>query len=566
MTDHTPETTPEQQEPFIPPQYLLIIAGVAFLGAAVVAFTQPEFGVVGFGAIALGVLALLAWAFMSPQEARAALTGRTARFGGLSFLVTTVFIIAMMFVYIFVRNQNIRYDLTQRDDFSLSTASEEAIATLGSDPTVPEIRLLAFYGAQMSARRDQDAVLFDDYVQTSNGKISYEFVDPDRNPAMAEQYGVTMNGQIAVVAVREDGTLDTQNAELVNFFSQDELTNAILKVSAEGDFRAYIVAVEDGVSLTPSNAGRMSVLASTLTDQLDWTVDEVTFLELSRQGGEVTLNDPNVDGEVLVIVGGSKPLAEQELQVLTNYLDNGGQVVLFAGNSLNADQTSLATGEALSDYLFENFGLRFRNDIVIDQQQFIQNPLITFTGDLDRGNFITSNGLPSQSAVVFELAHSIEVAETPPENVLVTPIIRSSATAYAKSDLDAVMNQNIEQTEDDLTGPLVLAATAENMQTGARIALFGSTSLVQDDYALLQQGSVSNLSVAFNAFVWATNFNDFFQRTTIVSDIRPQDTPIFADAQTLRLINFVTIVLLPFGVLAAGAFVWWNGRERQRAA
>src|SRR5690606_29513763 len=175
-------------------------------------------------------------------------------------------------------------------------------------------------------------------------------------------------------------------------------------------------------------------------------------------------------------------------------------------------------------------------------------------------------GLPSQSAVVFELAHSIEVAETPPENVLVTPIIRSSATAYAKSDLDAVMNQNIEQTEDDLTGPLVLAATAENMQTGARIALFGSTSLVQDDYALLQQGSVSNLSVAFNAFVWATNFNDFFQRTTIVSDIRPQDTPIFADAQTLRLINFVTIVLLPFGVLAAGAFVWWNGRERQRAA
>jgi len=77
---------------------------------------------------------------------------------------------------------------------------------------------------------------------------------------------------------------------------------------------------------------------------------------------------------------------------------------------------------------------------------------------------------------------------------------------------------------------------------------------------------VSNLSVAFNAFVWATNFNDFFQRTTIVSDIRPQDTPIFADAQTLRLINFVTIVLLPFGVLAAGAFVWWNGRERQRAA
>ena len=109
-------------------------------------------------------------------------------------------------------------------------------------------------------------------------------------------------------------------------------------------------------------------------------------------------------------------------------------------------------------------------------------------------------------------------------------------------------------------------APGEALSESNRFALFGSTSLVQDDYALLQQGSVSNLSVAFNSFVWATNYNDFFQRTTIVSDARPQDTPIFADAPTLRAINFVTIFLLPFGVLAIGILVWWNSRERQRAS
>jgi len=192
--------------------------------------------------------------------------------------------------------------------------------------------------------------------------------------------------------------------------------------------------------------------------------------------------------------------------------------------------------------------------------------MVPFTSSLDPSSFITSNALESQTALVFELPHSIELAETPPANVVVTPIIQSSGSAYAKSDLQAVIDQNIDQTDADLQGPVVLGATAENTQTGARVALFSSTSLVQDFYTQLQQVGVANLPVAFNTFVWATNYNDFFQRTTIVSDPRPQDTPIFADAQTLRTINFVTIVLLPFGVLALGILVWWNSRERGRGA
>jgi len=45
---------------------------------------------------------------------------------------------------------------------------------------------------------------------------------------------------------------------------------------------------------------------------------------------------------------------------------------------------------------------------------------------------------------------------------------------------------------------------------------------------------------------------------------RPQDQPIFADEQSLRNINFITIFILPFGVLLIGVLVWWNNRERAR--
>ena len=44
-----------------------------------------------------------------------------------------------------------------------------------------------------------------------------------------------------------------------------------------------------------------------------------------------------------------------------------------------------------------------------------------------------------------------------------------------------------------------------------------------------------------------------------------QDAPLVATEAELRNINLVTVVLLPFGVLAIGIFVWWRNRERETA-
>ena len=102
---------------------------------------------IGYGGLAFGVLALLMWVLIAPEQAKAALTGRTARFGGTSLLVTLVLLVALIGVYVIVRNLNLRADLTQTDTFSLSTESESAIQALAADPNAPNIKMLAFYGA-----------------------------------------------------------------------------------------------------------------------------------------------------------------------------------------------------------------------------------------------------------------------------------------------------------------------------------------------------------------------------------------------------------------------------------
>lgn len=562
MTDQNPNTTPpSQEEPFIPPQYMLYLALAGLLVALFIAFTQPDGtqNVVFWGGLGFAVLSIIAWALLAPQQLKDFLTGRTLRFGGTSLIVTIIFLVALIAIYTFVKGRDLRLDLTERNNFSLTDQARTAIAGIGADPTLPEVKLLAFYGPSQASRRDQDSVLFDDYVTTSNSKITYEFVDPDRNPTLATRYEAR-NGQIAVVPLNDAGEEDVENAELVTSAVQDQLTNAILRVAASGDFRAYFLNVDGAREIDDTSPTGFSTLNDALVQQYDWQTQQVSIFELTAPDSEIDLQDPNADGIVMIIPGGTRPLADAEMEFIANYVDDGGNLIVFADNSLNDDGESLATGQNLSDYLYNNFGMRFQNDIVNDPSLALQ-PFVPVAVDFGADNYITQNFSSNQQGMIFELPHSIEMAPTVPENVVVSELARTSAESYAKTDFQSVLDGNFDKLETDPQGPFVLAAAAENTDTGARVVLFGSPSIASNGYVLAN--NVVNLDAAFNSLIWTTHFDEFFGTVTIQSDTNPQDQPIFADEQTLRNANFVTIILLPFGVLAIGLLVWWNSRERE---
>lgn len=550
------------QDPFIPPVVLIGLSVLGFIVALIVAFTQPSFGIVGYGGLAFGVLALLAWVLIAPDQARSIVTGRTVRFGGTSLIVTVLLIVALSVVYIIVRNQGIRLDLTERSSYSLTEESRQAISAYASDPTLPNVQMFAFYTQNMGGSRDRVVALFDDYRAVSGEKINYEFVDPDRNPSQAQTYAVDAPGQIAVVSVNEDGSYDIENAVLVSAAIQEDLTNAVLRVAANGQFAAYFLNVRDGI------ADSMTLLQTGLADRFDWTVVQDSLAELTTPSGEIQLNDPNLDGEVMVIPGGSAPLSDQEFEILTNYLDNGGDLIIYAGSNLTSEErTSLATSENLNTYLSENFGISFTPDVMLDPVQAYQSPELPISNNLDTQAYITTSNIQrGQGLLLFQLPNPITIAETAPDGVQTLALSRSSDTAYTISDLERFFSGTpeevsaaIQQQETDPTGPFVLAAQAENTATGARVVLISSTTVAQDDFAQL---NVDNFTVAFNSVVWATDFNNFVSEITIPQQQRPQDVPLFAEEQTLRNISFLTTIALPFGILLIGVLVWWNGRQR----
>lgn len=550
------DTHPDDQ-PFLPPRSLLLLALAAGL-VALVAFATGAEAAIAWGALGIAVLALAGWALTAPQELRAVLTGRTLRFGGTSLLVTLVVLAALVAIYTFVRQANLSITLSESNEYALSPEGRAAIAAIGADPTLPQVHVTTFISATQAGIRDQLELLMAEYESVSQGKVISEFVDLDRNPLRAEQMGASNHNQQFVTRLNAEGGPDVEEGELLRFFSQDSLTNAILRNAVAGDFRTWFIEVEDGPGMNASGPEGLSTLSIGLEQQLDWTNRETPLLDFTRPERELRLNDPTIDGEIMIIAGGSQPLAGPELAVLTNYLTDGGKLILLAAPGLETGSVPLAADAALGDWLYQNFGLRFRNDMVLDRSQAFQTPLYPVSTDMDAYHRITqpySRGF----ALIFEAPHSIEIAEEPPTGVTVTSLASSSADSYSKTDFSAVLAGEIEPDEASLTGPLVLAAAAENSETGARVVLFGSTSLPANGFTGIN--GVANFDVAVDSIFWATDFEDWFSQVNIQSAARPQDAPLFADAQSIALINVITSLLLPFGVLAIGALVWYSNRE-----
>lgn len=557
----TPEELGNPEQPLFPPGYLLLIAAAGFLFALGVLMTQPEFGVQGWGGLGIGVLSLIAWGLMAPDQLIDILRGRALQYGGTAILVTAVFMVALTMIYVVVREQGWQQDLSNRQFFSLTEEARDIITTLASDPSLPPVELVGFFTSAQTGRQDQAAILLNDIQTTSDGRITYSFVNPERNPQLAEQFG-TQPGQLVAVPLDAEGNRDLENAELIQVMDQQPIIDALIKVTSSGNFRMLVLNVENGMNIDDSTGAGMSILAQRMRDRYNWTIEQVSLLQLNQEGG-VQLNDPSLDGEVLVIPGGSQPLPEDALSILTDYMDNGGDVVIYAGLNISGEST-LAAAPDLSDYLMESFGLRVTDQLILDpSRQTVQSPL-----DLLLTNFsdhpIMDAYDPEVNGLIFYFPHVIELAETAPETVTVSTLVSTEDTAYARDDLDLTQEltqEDLQPAPDSPSGPFVVMAAAENTATGARLVVAGTDSLPQNFYQQFSALGVSNLSVTQDSLLWAVNY-DAFQTFSDTALSRNQPIPVFAEPGDLNTINFVASVLLPFGVLLLGVAVWWSNRER----
>src|SRR5207302_11031337 len=147
---------------------------------------------------------------------------RQARYGtlaGVSILVVLGILFAIN--YIGAKKKK-RWDLTANKQFSLSDQTRNVLAKLDAP-----MQIVAF-PMETDTQRYQDRL--NEYQQGSK-RITTEFVDPDKKPAVARQYQVT---QYNTIVINYKG-----RTERITTDAEQDITNAIIKVVSGQQRKLY---------------------------------------------------------------------------------------------------------------------------------------------------------------------------------------------------------------------------------------------------------------------------------------------------------------------------------------
>src|SRR2546427_6366778 len=162
------------------------ILGLALIAAALISYSvRSIWSPYQTIAAVLGGVLILASMAVKSGEIRAGLGRRSARYG-INSAASVVFLIGILAFVNYLGAQHVkRVDMTTEKIYSLSDQSVSAAQQVKQD-----LKIRAFYpGGEYAPAKD---VL--DLFKARNNKISYEFIDPDKQPQLAQQYKVSQYG------------------------------------------------------------------------------------------------------------------------------------------------------------------------------------------------------------------------------------------------------------------------------------------------------------------------------------------------------------------------------------
>jgi ABC-type uncharacterized transport system involved in gliding motility auxiliary subunit len=221
--------------------------------------------------------------------------------------------------------------------------------------------------------------------------------------------------------------------------------------------------------------------------------------------------------------------------------------------------TNLGVNQPLGDLglngLLTEWGITLRDDFVLDlASSQVTDPGVTIAAKYGNSPITSKLG---NMAVAFPLARSIAVTATSPANVSVVPLVETSEQSWGASDLNAVMNgfrsgQIPGPGTQDAKGPLNLAVSATNSQTGARLVLLGSSGFAANSFTRWP----GNTDFFLNSVNWLAE-----QESQITIRPKPFETRQLVPSvgMTVQLFG-INVILLPLAILVVGAIVWWRRR------
>lgn len=473
--------------------------------------------------LGLIVLGLAASALLAPRKTKEFFTGRQARYGS-NVLVSFLAVLGIVVVLNVIANNNsMRWDLTADKEHSLSPETLDILSKL----TKP-VEAQAFYTSNMSSKTA--STLLESFKYNSNGKFSYQFINPDTDPVTAQQAGITRDGTVVL-------TMDGRSEQLT-FIDEQALASALVRLSNPGQRVIYFTTGHGELDTAGSDDNGLSSLKTALEGK-NYTVKTLNLL---------TVSSIPSDALAVIVPGYKKGFSDAEISALKAYQNAGGSLIIWSTPPLL--QQMDGTVDLLAGYLNEAWGLILGNNLIVDLN--VNPPSVAYGASY--GNHAITSKLGTM-ATLFPRAQSV-TAPTTPSDVTVTLLVSTSQNSWAETDMTSIQNNQVSPDKNtDLLGPVSLAYAGTNNVTNARIVVIGNAEFASNS-VINQYG---NLDLAVNSIDWAARQDNLINLTPKATTTRSLITP------TNTMINLLllgSVIVLPGSILVAGIIVWIKRRRR----
>jgi ABC-type uncharacterized transport system involved in gliding motility auxiliary subunit len=516
--------------------------GVALVFTAVaLRFLRPEWDWHQPFAMA-GLVCTLLYVLSQWREVARSFSGREARYGTLTVASILVVLGILVAINYLASRHNKRWDLTAARQFTLSEQTTRILQ--GLDRPI-DLRVFA-----RSDEFDRFRQRLDEYEYVSR-QVRVEYIDVERDPRRANQYEVQFSGTLVV---EYDGRL-----ERVTSTAEQDITNAIIKAVQGVEHRVYFVQGHGERSIQATDRGGLSTIVSAL--QGDNFETEALVLAQYQAVPD--------DASVLVVAGPRADFLPAEIDMLRAYLARGGKIFFLLDPPDRVDSPPLTNLIAL----IAEWGIEVGNNIIVDTSGMgqllgtdvsvpIAAPPYENHPITERFNLLTA----------FPLARSVTSIEGGVDGRWAQELVMTSPRSWAETDIKRLLESGEVQHEPDrgdLPGPVSLAAAVSAPATDApppadtgdgeppatpqtRIAVFGDSDFATNGWL----GIPGNRDLFLNTVSWLAQQEDLIA-------IRPRDPEerrITLTADQERRIFWLTVLIIPGLILAAGVYTWWRRR------
>ncbi len=485
----------------------------------------------------------LEWAMRDTGHGHNAEPQRVGR-SGMAWLSIGLFLAALVALNFTAARKNITKDWSYLKVRTPSESSLKMAATLTED-----INIALFYPQGNEVR-----TLVSDYFDALSAKeprVKVSYYDKDMNPAKAEEFKVSRNGQIVFDVAGKKARIDTGTTIAKARKTLKEIDSQFQKSFLE------ITSERKTVYFTRGH-GELSWVGDEAENQLRSLRLLETFLRQQNYSTRlfgVTEGSASAvpeDAAAVIIAGPTQHFSQEEVDVLKTYVEKGGNIMVLFDIEANVGDAAMSNPTAQNplETMVADMGLKFNRVPLANEKNFIsatRSPSDTW--------FVFSNIFTSHESVSSLSKHDERVAVLYYHGgyFAITPELgkwRTFETVRALTDTFVDTNKNFKKDADEKADAYVMGAVAElkdfkaeNKNRKGRVVALGDATVLSD--ALVR--NVGNVLFFSDSLKWLVGESELAGALASEEDVKIRHT------KKEDVVWFHgTVIIVPALVLGAG--------------